>query len=139
MWIALGHTDMRKGMQRQAMLVQQGLKRNPHGGDLFVFRGRAGSLTKIIWYDGIGMSLQAKRLERGRLVWPLAKEGTVSLNPSQLACLLDGIDWRNPQYTWRRRRAQDNRRTSAICPCSMASHVIHSPHGSRDLAPSGRS
>ena len=47
-WIALGHTDMRKGMQGLALLVQQGLKRNPHGGDLFVFRGRAGSLIKII-------------------------------------------------------------------------------------------
>ena len=48
-WIALGHTDMRKGMQGLALLVQQGLKRNPHCGDLFVFRGRAGSLVKIIW------------------------------------------------------------------------------------------
>jgi len=53
-WIALGHTDMRKGMQGLALLVQQGLKRNPHGGDLFVFRGRPGSLIKIIWHDGIG-------------------------------------------------------------------------------------
>ncbi|WP_379923611.1 IS66 family insertion sequence element accessory protein TnpB [Erythrobacter sp. R86502] len=100
-WIALGHTDMRKGMQGLALLVQQGLKRNPHGGDLFVFRDRAGSLIKIIWHDGIGMSLYAKRLEKGRFVWPLAKEGTVSLTPSQLACLLEGIDWRNPQDTWR--------------------------------------
>jgi transposase len=100
-WIALGHTDMRKGMQGLALLVQQGLKRNPHGGDLFVFRGRAGSLIKIIWHSGIGMSLYAKRLEKGRFVWPSAAEGTVSLTPSQLACLLEGIDWRNPQYTWR--------------------------------------
>ncbi|WP_430386352.1 IS66 family insertion sequence element accessory protein TnpB [Blastomonas fulva] len=84
-----------------ALMVQQGLKRNPHGGDLFVFRGRAGSLIKIIWHDGIGMSLYAKRLEKGRFVWPSAHEGTVSLPPSQLACLLEGIDWRNPQYTWR--------------------------------------
>ena len=53
-WLAMGHTDMRKGMQGLALLVQQGLKRNPHGGDLFVFRGRAGSLIKIIWHDGIG-------------------------------------------------------------------------------------
>jgi len=103
-WIALGHTDMRKGMQGLALLVQQGLKRNPHGGDLFVFRGRAGSLIKIIWHDGIGMSLYAKRLEKGRFVWPSAAEGTVSLTPSQLACLLEGIDWRNPQYTWCRCR-----------------------------------
>ena len=100
-WIAMGHTDMRKGMQGLALLVQQGLKRDPHGGDLFVFRGRAGSLVKLIWHDGIGMSLYAKRLEKGRFVWPSAKDGMVSLTASQLACLLDGIDWRNPQYSWR--------------------------------------
>ena len=81
-WIAMGHTDMRKGMQGLALLVQQGLGRDPHGGDLYVFWGRAGSLLKIIWHDGIGMSLYAKRLERGRFVWPSAKDGTVSLSRS---------------------------------------------------------
>ena len=70
-WIAMGHTDMRKGMQGLALMVQQ-LHRNPHGGDLFVFRGRIGSLVKIIWHDGLGMSLYAKRLEKGRFVWPSA-------------------------------------------------------------------
>ena len=105
MWIAAGVTDMRKGMQGLALLVQQGRKRNPHGGDLFVFRGRAGSLIKIIWHDGIGMSLYAKRLEKGRFVWPSAKDGMVSLTGSQLACLLDGIDWRNPVHTFRPGRA----------------------------------
>ena len=100
-WLAMGHTDMRKGMQGLTLLVQQALERNPHGGDLFVFRGRAGSLVKIIWHDGIGMSLYAKRLEKGRFVWPSAKDGIVSLTGSQLACLLEGIDWRNPQYSWR--------------------------------------
>ena len=100
-WIAMGHTDMRKGMQGLALLVQQHLGRDPHRGDLFVFRGRAGALVKIIWHDGIGMSLYAKRLERGRFIWPSAKDGVVSLTASQLACLLDGIDWRNPQHSWR--------------------------------------
>src|SRR3546814_13558080 len=68
-WIAMGHTDMRKGMQGLALLVQQALGRDPFGGDLFVFRGRAGSLTKIIWHDGIGMSLYVKRPETGRFIW----------------------------------------------------------------------
>jgi transposase len=67
-WIAMGHTDMRKGMQGLALMVQQSLKRDPHGGDLFVFRGCAGSLVKIIWHDGIGMSLYAKRIEKGRFI-----------------------------------------------------------------------
>ena len=88
-------------MQGLALLVQQGLKRDPHGGDLFVFRGRAGSLVKLIWHDGIGMSLYAKRLERGRFIWPSATAGVVLISSSQLAYMLDGIDWRNPQHTWR--------------------------------------
>ncbi|MGB3931701.1 MAG: IS66 family insertion sequence element accessory protein TnpB [Sphingobium sp.] len=100
-WVAMGHTDMRKGMQGLALLVQQHLHRNPHGGDLFVFRGRAGSLVKVLWHDGVGMALFAKRIEKGRFIWPSAREGVVSLTSPQLACLLDGIDWRNPQYSWR--------------------------------------
>jgi len=88
-------------MQGLALLVQQHLHHDPHGGDLYVFRGRAGSLVKVLWHDGVGMSLYAKRLEKGRFVWPSAKEGVVSLTSPQLACLLDGIDWRNPQYSWR--------------------------------------
>ena len=60
-WIAAGHTDMRRGMQSLALQVQEGLKRDPHAGDLYVFRGRSGSLIKILWHDGIGMSHAALR------------------------------------------------------------------------------
>jgi transposase len=88
-------------MQGLALMVQQHLGRDPFAGDLWVFRGRTGSLIKIVWHDGIGMSLYAKRLEKGRFVWPQAKDGVVALTHAQLACLLDGIDWRNPQYSWR--------------------------------------
>jgi hypothetical protein len=59
-WIAAGHTDMRRGMQGLARQVQQALQRAPHAGDLYVFRGRGGSLVKILWHEGIGMSLYAK-------------------------------------------------------------------------------
>jgi transposase len=100
-WIAAGHCDMRRGMQGLARQVQEVLQRDPHVGDLFVFRGRSGSLVKILWHDGVGMSLYAKRLERGRFIWPSAAEGAVSISASQLAYMLDGIDWRNPQKTWR--------------------------------------
>ena len=92
---------MRGGMQSLALQVQEVLKRDPHVGDLYVFRGRSGSLIKILWHDGIGMSLYAKRLERGRFIWPLAAAGAVSISASQLAYMLDGIDWRNPRHTWR--------------------------------------
>jgi transposase len=100
-WIAAGHTDMRRGMRSLALQVQEALKRDPHAGDLYVFRGRSGSLIKILWHDGIGMSLYAKRLERGKFIWPSAMVGVVSISTSQLAYMLDGIDWRNPQHTWR--------------------------------------
>ena len=59
-------------MRGLALQVQEALKRDPHAGDLYVFRGRNGSLIKIFWHDGVGMSLYAKRLERGRFVWPSA-------------------------------------------------------------------
>jgi transposase len=65
--------------------VQEVLKRTPHAGDLYVFRGPSGSLIKILWHDGIGMSLYAKRLERGRFIWPSAADGVVSISTSQLA------------------------------------------------------
>ena len=93
-WIAMGHTDMRRGMQSLAAMVQQHFTKDPFAGDLWVFRGRSGTLVKIIWHDGVGMSLYAKRLEKGRFIWPSAKDGVVSLTSSQLACLLDGVDWR---------------------------------------------
>jgi transposase len=70
-------------------------------GDLFVFRGRRGDLIKVLWHDGIGLSLYAKRLERGRFLWPSPADGVVAITPAQLGYLLEGIDWRNPQRTWR--------------------------------------
>jgi transposase len=100
-WLAVGRTDMRRGMNGLALLVQQGLGRDPHAGDLFAFRGRRGDLLKIIWHDGVGMSLYAKRLERGRFIWPSPTDGIVAITSAQLAYMLDGIDWRNPQSTWR--------------------------------------
>ena len=100
-WLAVGRTDMRRGMNGLALLVQESLQRDPHAGDLFVFRGRQGDLLKIIWHDGIGMSLYAKRLERGRFVWPTPVDGVGGISPAQLAYMLDGIDWRNPRHTFR--------------------------------------
>jgi transposase len=61
-WIATGHTDMRRGMNSLALQVQEGLKRDPHAGDLYVFRGKRGDLIKIIWHDGLGLSLYANYL-----------------------------------------------------------------------------
>jgi transposase len=100
-WLAVGRTDMRRGMDGLALQVQQTLSRDPFAGDLFVFRGRRGDMVKIIWHDGVGMSLYVKRLERGRFIWPSPVDGIVAISSAQLAYMLDGIDWRNPRQTWR--------------------------------------
>ena len=99
-WLAAGVTDMRKGMDGLAALVQTALEENPFSGQLFVFRGRRGDLVKLLWFDGDGLCLLAKRLERGRFVWPQAVNGTVTLSAAQLSMLLEGIDWRRPVKTW---------------------------------------
>jgi transposase len=133
-WLSVGRTDMRRGMNGLALQVQETLGRDPFAGDLFVFRGARGDLIKILWHDGLGLSLYAKRLERGRFVWPsfsVARSdspagshsavagrqpkrneeradpaaATVSVSAAQLAYMLDGIDWRNPVHTYRPERA----------------------------------
>lgn len=100
-WLAAGHTDMRKGFNSLALVVQEVLKRDPHGGHLFVFRGRKGNLVRIIWHDGQGACVFTKRLERGRFLWPSPADGVVTISSAQLGYLLEGIDWRMPQKTWR--------------------------------------
>lgn len=115
-WLAVGRTDMRRGMNGLALQVQEALQRDPHAGDLFVFRGARDDLIKILWHDGLGLSLYAKRLERGRFVWPPSvnassqhprapEDVAITISPAQLAYLLSGIDWRNPVQTFRPQRA----------------------------------
>ena len=99
-WLAAGYTDMRKGFDGLAALVQTALVANAHSGQVFVFRGRRGDIVKVLWSDGQGLLLLAKRLEKGRFVWPQASSGSVSLTPAQLSMLLEGIDWRMPARTW---------------------------------------
>jgi transposase len=77
-WLAVGRTDMRRGMNGLALQVQDALKRDLHAGDLL----------KIIWHDGLGMWLYAKRLERGRFIWPSPADGVVAISAAQLAYML---------------------------------------------------
>jgi transposase len=98
-WLACGITDMRKGFDGLAAIVQMQLAEDPFSGQLFVFRGRRGDRVKLLWWDGDGLCLFAKRLERGRFVWPHASSGSVHLSHAQLSMLLEGIDWRRPQRT----------------------------------------
>ena len=99
-WLVAGVTDMRRGFDGLAALVQQTLGANPFDGQVFLFRGRRGDLVKLLWWDGDGLCLFAKRLERGRFIWPKATEGSLHLSAAQLSMLLEGIDWRRPQRSW---------------------------------------
>jgi len=103
-WLATGHTDMRCGFASLALRVQEILKKDPLGGHIFCFRGKRGDLLKVIWHDGQGACVFTKRLERGRFIWPSPADGSVSISAAQLNYLLSGIDWRNPQETWKPKR-----------------------------------
>jgi transposase len=91
---------MRRGFHGLSGQVQTVLEQEPYSGHVFVFRGRRGDLIKLLWFDGDGLCLFQKRLERGRFIWPQATSGTVSLSRAQLSMLLEGIDWRRPDRTW---------------------------------------
>ena len=100
-YVACGVTDMRKGFDGLAALIQTALELDPYGGALFVFRGKRGDLVKALVWDGQGLVLYAKRLERGRFIWPTPADGVVAITAAQLGYMLEGIDWRHPQRTWR--------------------------------------
>jgi transposase len=99
-WIAAGFTDLRRGFQGLSSIVETVLEQALFSGHVFVFRGKRGDLIKLLWFDGDGLCLFQKRLDRGRFIWPHATSGTVSLTRAQLSMLLEGIDWRQPQRTW---------------------------------------
>ena len=98
-YLACGTTDMRKGLDGLAVLAQQVLAENPHSGALFAFRGKRGDLIKLLWYDGQGLCLFSKRMDKGRFVWPMTQTGKVRLSPAQVSMLVEGIDWRRPERT----------------------------------------
>ena len=100
-WLAAGITDMRRGFDGLAAIVQGALLEDPFSVHVFVFRGRKGDRVKVLWWSGDGMCMFAKRLEYGRFVWPEASSGSVHLTQAQLAMLLEGIDWRRPIRTQR--------------------------------------
>jgi transposase len=99
-WIAVGVTDLRRGFDGLSAQVQTTLQQQPFSGHVFVFRGRRGDIVKLLWWDGDGLCLFARRLERGRFIWPKADGGTLRLSRAQLSMLLEGIDWRRVERTW---------------------------------------
>ncbi len=93
-WISCRPTDMRKGFNGLAAEVKEVLSADPFSGHLFVFRGKRGDYIKVLHWDGSGLCLFSKRLENGRFVWPRVINERLLLTSSQLALLIDGMDWR---------------------------------------------
>jgi transposase len=106
-WLATGHTDMRRGFPGLSLQVQEVLKCDPLSGHLFVFRGRKGDLLKVIWHDGQGACLFTKRLEKGRFLWPSPADGAISISPAQLGYLLSGSIGDIPRKPGVQRRLAD--------------------------------
>jgi len=100
-WLVAGATDMRRGFDGLAAVVQQTLESDPYSGHVFVFRGKRGDRVNLLWWSGDGLCLLAKRLESGYFVWPDAATGSVLLSTAQCAMLLEGIDWRRTRSTQR--------------------------------------
>src|SRR5262249_49543905 len=98
-WVACGATDLRRGVDGPAMMGQDVLKQNPDCGPLFAFPWERADRIKTLLGDGTGLCLYAKRMERGRFVWPVTREGAVRLTGAQLSMLCEGIDWRSPLRT----------------------------------------
>jgi len=93
-YLALGATDLRQGFDGLYALVQQRLELDPLSGHVFVFTNRRRSRLKLLFWDGRGLWLCSKRLERGRFRWPMAAEGDskLRLSAEELAALLGGLD-----------------------------------------------
>jgi transposase len=93
-FLACRPIDLRNGFDGLATKVQQMIGADPFSGHLFLFRGKRGDYLKALYWDGSGLCLFAKRLEKGRFVWPPIVDGTMTLTPAQMALLVEAMDWR---------------------------------------------
>ena len=88
------------GSDRLWAMAGEKLREDPRSGAVFVFCNKDRDRVKMLYWDGTGVWIFAKRLEKGRFVWPVTREGSVVLTTAQLSMLLEGIDWRLPARTW---------------------------------------
>src|SRR5204863_9343352 len=91
--VATRPVDFRKGADGLAALVREALGADPFSGMIFVFRAKRADRIKILAWDGSGLTLFWKRLEHGAFKWPPISDGMMRLTASQLAALVDGMDW----------------------------------------------
>lgn len=92
--VATRPIDFRKGADSLAMLVASQFRADPYSGVIYVFRAKRADRIKVLWWDGTGLCLMAKRLENGRFSWPAVHDGVMRLTSAQLGALLEGLDWR---------------------------------------------
>ena len=99
-YLCTGHTDMRKGINCLSILASSLIRGESLDKRVFVFRGRRADRIKILWYDGQGFCLFYKCFDSGKFIWPTAEDKvTIGITRAQLSMLIEGIDWRNPQWT----------------------------------------
>ncbi len=91
--VAAQPVDFRKSVHTLSALVSEALRANPYCGDVFVFRSKRSDRVKLLVWDGSGMVLVTKWLQQGSFTWPPIRDGVVHLSVTQLAILLDGLDW----------------------------------------------
>lgn len=92
--IATSPVDFRKGPNSLAALIKAELGADPFSGVVYVFRARRADRVKLVWWDGTGLCLMAKRLEQGSFRWPRIQDGVMRLSSAQLGALMEGLDWR---------------------------------------------
>ena len=92
--VATKAVDFRKGAEGLATLVRETMRADPFSGAVYVFRANRADRIKLIFWDGTGLCLFAKRLEDGIFRWPKIEDGVIRLSAAQLSALLEGLDWR---------------------------------------------
>ncbi len=92
--VATKPVDFRKGAEGLAALVRDAMKSDPFSGAVYVFRAKRADRVKLLFWDGTGVCLFAKRLEDGEFRWPRVQDGVIRLSAAQLRALLEGLDWR---------------------------------------------
>ena len=92
--VATKPVDFRKGMNGLAALVKERLKADPFSGTIYVFRSKRADRVKLLFWDGSGVCLFAKRLEEGKFSWPRVEDGVMRLSAAQLGALVEGLDWK---------------------------------------------
>ena len=92
--VATKPIDFRKGSEGLAALVREEMKSDPFCGAVYVFRAKRADRVKLIFWDGTGMCLFAKKFEDGKFQWPRLEDGVIHLSAAQLSALLEGLDWK---------------------------------------------